>query len=44
LPALLRQTKWVTERVDSLSENFFADIHAQSLTWGTSTLVTARKA
>jgi demethylmenaquinone methyltransferase/2-methoxy-6-polyprenyl-1,4-benzoquinol methylase len=44
LPALLRQTKWVTELVDSLSENSFADIRVQSLTWGTSTIVTARKA
>jgi len=44
LPVLLRRTKWVTELVDSLSENSFADIHVQSLTWGTSTIVTARKA
>ena len=44
LPALLRQTKWVDELVRVLRENSFADIGIQSLTLGTSTIVTARKA
>jgi demethylmenaquinone methyltransferase/2-methoxy-6-polyprenyl-1,4-benzoquinol methylase len=44
LPQLLRETRWVAVLVRCLKENSFADIHVQSLTLGTSTIVTARKA
>lgn len=43
LPELLRETKWVTELINSLRENAFPEISTQSLTWGTSAIVTARK-
>jgi demethylmenaquinone methyltransferase/2-methoxy-6-polyprenyl-1,4-benzoquinol methylase len=43
LPILLRQTRWVTELVKTLQENAFSDITLESLTLGTSTIVTARK-
>jgi demethylmenaquinone methyltransferase/2-methoxy-6-polyprenyl-1,4-benzoquinol methylase len=43
LPELLRETKWVTELVGSLGKNGFSDITLQSLTLGTSVIVTARK-
>jgi demethylmenaquinone methyltransferase/2-methoxy-6-polyprenyl-1,4-benzoquinol methylase len=44
LPEMLRETRWVAVLVRCLKENSFADIHIQSLTLGTSTIVTARKA
>jgi demethylmenaquinone methyltransferase/2-methoxy-6-polyprenyl-1,4-benzoquinol methylase len=44
LPAFLRETEWVAELARCLQENSFADIHVQSLTLGTSAIVTARKA
>ncbi len=43
LPELLRETKWVTELIGSLRKNGFSDITLQSLTLGTSVIVTARK-
>jgi demethylmenaquinone methyltransferase/2-methoxy-6-polyprenyl-1,4-benzoquinol methylase len=43
LPELLRETKWITELVGSLGKNGFSDITLQSLTLGTSVIVTARK-
>jgi demethylmenaquinone methyltransferase/2-methoxy-6-polyprenyl-1,4-benzoquinol methylase len=43
LPRLLRETKWVTELVRFLRENAFSDISMQSLTFGTSAIVTAKK-
>jgi demethylmenaquinone methyltransferase/2-methoxy-6-polyprenyl-1,4-benzoquinol methylase len=43
LPELLRETEWVAELVSALQENAFSDIHIESLTLGTSTIVTARK-
>jgi demethylmenaquinone methyltransferase/2-methoxy-6-polyprenyl-1,4-benzoquinol methylase len=43
LPELLRQTGWVTQLTRGLEENAFSEIQAQSLTLGTSTIVTARK-
>lgn len=43
LPELLRETEWVAELVSALQENAFSDIHIESLTFGTSTIVTARK-
>ena len=43
LPELLRETKWVAELVGCLKENSFADIQVQSFTFGTSTIVTARR-
>jgi hypothetical protein len=41
---LLRETKWVAELVGCLRENSFADIRIEPLFWGTSTIVTARRA
>ncbi|MEJ2728260.1 MAG: class I SAM-dependent methyltransferase [Deltaproteobacteria bacterium] len=43
LPQLLRRTVWVTELVDALQKNAFADITVEFLTFGTSALVTATK-
>jgi demethylmenaquinone methyltransferase/2-methoxy-6-polyprenyl-1,4-benzoquinol methylase len=43
LPVLLRNTRWVNELVKTLQENAFSDISLESLTLGTSTIVTARK-
>jgi demethylmenaquinone methyltransferase/2-methoxy-6-polyprenyl-1,4-benzoquinol methylase len=43
LPELLRETNWVAELVGCLKENSFVDIHIQSLTLGTSTIVTAKR-
>ncbi len=43
LPELMRETRWVEELVVTLQENGFSGIRVQSLTWGTSTIVTARK-
>lgn len=43
LPVLLQETRWVAELVRCLQEHSFGDIHIQSLTFGTSTIVTAGK-
>jgi demethylmenaquinone methyltransferase/2-methoxy-6-polyprenyl-1,4-benzoquinol methylase len=43
LPQLLRRTVWVTELVDTLQKNAFTDITVESLTFGTSALITATK-
>ena len=43
LPELLRETEWVAELVSALQENAFLNIHIESLTFGTSTIITARK-
>lgn len=43
LPQLLRRTGWVGELIETLQKNAFADIILDSLTWGTSALVTARR-
>lgn len=43
LPELIQETKWVVEIVKSLQENAFSDINIESLTLGTSTIVTARR-
>ncbi len=42
LPAFLRQAGWVSESLASLKENSFGDITSESLTFGTSAIVTAR--
>ena len=42
LPALIRETNWIMELIGLLEENGFSDITRQSLTLGTSTIVTAR--
>ena len=43
LPRLLRETKWTTELVKFLKGNAFSEISIQSLTFGTSAIVTAKK-
>ena len=43
LPPLLRETRWTTELVRFLKENAFPDVSIQSLTLGTSAIVTAKK-
>ena len=43
LPPLLRKTKWTTELTRFLRENAFSDIKIQSLTLGTSAIVTAKR-
>ncbi len=43
LPEFLRQTQWVSESLSFLMENGFSDITSESLTFGTSAIVTARK-
>ncbi len=43
LPAFLRQTKWVSESLAFLKENSFWGIMSESLTFGTSAIITARK-
>ena len=40
---LLRSTAWVTELIETLQKNAFADITLDPLTWGTSALITARR-
>jgi demethylmenaquinone methyltransferase/2-methoxy-6-polyprenyl-1,4-benzoquinol methylase len=44
LPKFLRETKWATDLTRILGENAFSDIHTQFLTFGTSAIVTTRKA
>ncbi len=44
LPEVIRGTAWVKELVSLLRENGFSDITQQSLTLGTSTIVSARMA
>lgn len=43
LPGLLRETKWVNQLVGCLRENLFSEISVQSLTLGTSAIVSAKK-
>ena len=43
LPGLLRETKWTGELMRSLRENGFSDITIESLTFGASAMVTAKK-
>ncbi len=43
LPKFMRETNWATDLTRILGENAFSDIHNQSLTFGTSAIVTARK-
>lgn len=43
LPEFIRKTEWVTDLVKLLRENAFRDITRESLTFGTSAIVTARK-
>jgi len=43
LPGFLRQTRWVSKALSELNLNGFTRIGTESLTWGTSTLVTATK-
>ncbi|MFQ5842012.1 MAG: class I SAM-dependent methyltransferase, partial [Thermodesulfobacteriota bacterium] len=43
LPEFIRKTEWVTDLVRLLRENAFRDITGESLTFGTSAIVTARK-
>ncbi len=44
LPGLLRSTPWVPELTGILDRERFSEIRIQSLTWGTSAIVTARRA
>ena len=43
LPSFLRQTRWVDELAAALRENGFCDVRAESLSFGTAAIVTARK-
>ncbi len=43
LPGFLKETKWVEELEDSLGRNGFSAITRESLTFGTSAIITARK-
>lgn len=43
LPGFLRETKWARELANSLQRNGFSTITRESLTFGTSTIITARK-
>jgi demethylmenaquinone methyltransferase/2-methoxy-6-polyprenyl-1,4-benzoquinol methylase len=43
LPKFMRGTRWVTDLTRTLEANAFAGIQTQSLTFGTSAIVTARK-
>jgi demethylmenaquinone methyltransferase / 2-methoxy-6-polyprenyl-1,4-benzoquinol methylase len=43
LPRLLRSTTWVSELVTTLPKNGFADVSVEPLTFGTSTLITAKR-
>jgi demethylmenaquinone methyltransferase/2-methoxy-6-polyprenyl-1,4-benzoquinol methylase len=43
LPEFLRKSRWLTESVQCLKENDFSDIRVESLTLGTSAIVTAIK-
>jgi len=43
LSAFLRETRWLTEAIALLNENCFRNIEAETLTFGTSAIVTARK-
>ena len=44
LPGLLRETKWTGELEESLQENGFSETTLEYLTFGTSAIVTAKKA
>jgi demethylmenaquinone methyltransferase / 2-methoxy-6-polyprenyl-1,4-benzoquinol methylase len=43
LPEFLRQSRWLPEALASLREHSFSDIRSESLTFGASSVVTARK-
>lgn len=43
LPKFMRETKWVADLTRTLERNAFSNIHTQSLTFGTSAIVTAWK-
>lgn len=43
LPAFLRETRWLIESIALLSEQGFRNLEVQTLTFGTSAIVTARK-
>jgi len=43
LPAFLWETRWLTESIALLGKNGFGNIEAETLTFGTSAIVTARK-
>jgi demethylmenaquinone methyltransferase / 2-methoxy-6-polyprenyl-1,4-benzoquinol methylase len=43
LPEFLRQSRWLPETLAALREHAFSDVRTQSLTFGTSAIVTARK-
>ena len=43
LPGFLRETRWLTESIALLGKNGFGNIEAETLTFGTSAIVTARK-
>jgi len=43
LPAFLRETRWLTESIALLGENGFRTIEVETLTFGTSAIVSARK-
>jgi hypothetical protein len=43
LPGFLRKSRWVLEILVLLRENDFIDVHFESLTLGTSAIVTATK-
>ena len=43
LPGFLRETQWTRDLVLSLQRNGFSEITHNSLTWGTSAIITARK-
>jgi len=44
LPELLRNTRWVDDLVRSLKEHAFSSIHVEPLTFGSATIVTAKRA
>ncbi len=43
LPAFLRQTRWVSESLSAMKDNGFSDITLESLTFGASAILTAKK-
>jgi demethylmenaquinone methyltransferase/2-methoxy-6-polyprenyl-1,4-benzoquinol methylase len=43
LPEFLRKSRWLPETIQNLKENDFSDIRVESLTLGTSAIVTATK-
>jgi len=43
LPGFLRETRWLTESIALLTEQGFRNLEVETLTFGTSAIVTARK-